>query len=60
MTKDDLLTPLEVAEMCGVQLNTVKVWRRRRVGPAFERIEGVRGVRYRRSVVETFLAGRRR
>lgn len=52
---DDLLTSAEVAEILGVQPNTIKVWRRRRRGPVFE--SGVNKVRYRRDVVEEFARG---
>lgn len=43
---EKLLTEQEVADRYGVQVNTVRTWRKRRIGPAYTTIGGG-SIRYR-------------
>lgn len=52
-----LLTPQEVAEWLGVNVQGLADWRYRNVGPAFTRIG--RSIRYERDQVEKFIAAGR-
>jgi hypothetical protein len=51
----DLLTPVEVAELFRVELDTLAKWRWKKIGPAFIKIG--RMVRYPRAGVDAILAG---
>jgi len=50
-----LLTEIDVAEHIGVSLQTVRRWRRERLGPPYVKIEA--SVRYRQEDVDAFVAG---
>ncbi len=52
-----LLTPKEVSEWLGVNVQGLADWRYRNIGPAFTRIG--RSVRYERDQVEKFIAAGR-
>jgi excisionase family DNA binding protein len=52
-----LLTPKEAAEFLGIPLGTLAQWRSQRRGPPYIKLEE-RLVRYRRSDLEEYLAGR--
>ncbi|MBM2621830.1 helix-turn-helix domain-containing protein [Actinoplanes sp. LDG1-06] len=56
--EDELLTVEEVATMLKVPVGTVRTWRSNREGPPGFRVG--KYVRYRRSVVEEFIAQRER
>jgi len=56
-TKDELLTPKQVAEYLQVPVGTLAIWRMRRTGPAGFKVG--KHVRYRKADVETWLAERR-
>jgi excisionase family DNA binding protein len=56
--EDELLTVEEVAAIFKVPVATVRKWRNNREGPPGFRVG--KYVRYRRSVVEEFIAGRER
>lgn len=60
MTDDDLMTPPEVAERLRVSTETLELWRGKRQGPAWIKLgDGKKApVRYRRSVIETYLTER--
>ena len=49
-----LLTEIDVAEHIGVSLQTVRRWRRERLGPAFVKMEA--SVRYRQEDLDEFVA----
>lgn len=53
-TPADLLTTPEVADLVGVSVHTVKVWRARGTGPKFQRLAS-RAVVYNRAEVERWL-----
>jgi excisionase family DNA binding protein len=50
---DDLLTPLQLAEVLGISVRTLYNWRSQRKGPPGFRVGS--HVRYRRSDVEAWL-----
>ena len=50
-----LLTEIDVAEHIGVSLQTVRRWRRERLGPPYVKIEA--SVRYRQEDIDAFVAG---
>lgn len=51
-----LLNDAEVAELCGLAVNTVRNWRCQGTGPAFVKL-GKRAVRYRAEDVRAFMDG---
>lgn len=53
-----LLTDIEVANLLGVAVNTVRNWRVRHEGPRFVKL-GKRAVRYAPEDVANFIAGRK-
>jgi len=55
----ELLLPAEVALILGVSTRTLEGWRLRGGGPAFVQISA-RACRYRRSVLEAWIAARAR
>ncbi len=56
---DSLLLPSEVAAILGVSVRTLEGWRLRGGGPAFVQISA-RACRYRKSILETWIASRSR
>jgi predicted DNA-binding transcriptional regulator AlpA len=57
---EEMLTSRQVAEMCGVSLNTLQKWRSRNVGPKYVKFSGsnASAVRYPRADVERFINAR--
>lgn len=54
MPEDPILSPTEVAEILGIAVSTLRVWRRRSEFPEPIRI-GPRRIGWRRSVIEQWL-----
>lgn len=53
-SEEDILTPVEAAEMLRIPLRTLDAWRYRRIGPTYSKVG--RHVRYRRSEILRFLS----
>jgi len=53
---DDLITTVELAEICGVSIPTVRVWRRMQYTPLPAKGGGAHPLFWRRSTVETWWA----
>lgn len=60
MTENDMLTSAQVADLCGVSMNTLQKWRSRNMGPRYVKFGGSNAatIRYKRSDVELFLRAR--
>ncbi|MCU9837567.1 helix-turn-helix domain-containing protein [Ruegeria sp. WL0004] len=56
--QDDLLTSNETAELLGIRPETLCRWRKRGDGPRFTKAQSGQWLRYRRSDVLAWLAGR--
>ena len=57
-TNNEFMTPAQVAEMLGVQEQTLTAWRARGRYPGLRYVKVGRAVRYRRTDVEAWLDGR--
>jgi len=60
MTESEMLTSAQVAELCGVSMNTLQKWRSRNMGPRYVKFGGSNAatIRYKRTDVELFLRSR--
>ena len=54
---NDLITDKEVANMLGIQTNTLRIWRVNKIQLPYVKISG-NCIRYKRSVVEAWLASK--
>lgn len=60
LSSEEMLTSAQVADICGVSLNTLQKWRSRNMGPRYIKFGGSNAatIRYKRSDVELFLSAR--
>lgn len=60
MSQDDLLTSAQTAELLGIKLNTLEIWRSKGHGPSFVKLgtSPQAPVRYQRAVVAAWIEQR--
>lgn len=60
MANEEMLTSAQVADLCGVSMNTLQKWRSRNMGPRYVKFGGsnAAAIRYRKSDVDLFLTAR--